>query len=278
MTDQLETVVRDRLHAALLPADGPDWAGGAIARAGKIERRRLLLAVAGAVVVLGGVAGGLYAGVTTHPTGGPTPAASVGPLPAGEQQAIDAALASAPPGSRVETVPSASMAATLEVGDVVLVVPTTTVQRGDIVAFDGSQAGNHWPNVNTRTLTDPTAKNDFIKRVIAVGGDTIGCPPTSATSPNECSGVVVNGQPVDERAYTYGTAPDGVTPSRVPDPTYTFSTTTVPPGQLFVMGDQRDRSNDSRFNGTINTAAVRGVVTAIVWPLERARAITTPTS
>jgi signal peptidase I len=188
-------------------------------------------------------------------------------------------------------IPSGSMENTLKVSDRVLVNKVVydfrKPHRGEIVVFNGKKAGNNWPNVRTDTEVTPSSgisrvlrdiqsfiglgspnDHDFIKRVIAVGGDTIECPAVSPGS-NDCSGVVVNGVKLDESSYTYGTASDGQTAIKTSDPTHAFAKVVVPKGELFVMGDHRDDSNDSRFNGTITVSSVVGRAFVTVWPLSR---------
>ncbi|HVU74179.1 MAG TPA: signal peptidase I [Mycobacteriales bacterium] len=189
-------------------------------------------------------------------------------------------------------IPSGSMENTLKISDRVLVNKVVydfrDPHRGEIVVFNGKKAGNNWPNVRTDTEVTPSSgisrvlrdiqsfiglgspnDHDFIKRVIAVGGDTIECPPVSAADPNDCDGVVVNGVKLDESSYTYGTDSDGNTAIKTPHPTHAFNKTVVPKGELFVMGDHRDDSNDSRFNGTVKVSSVVGRAFVTVWPLSR---------
>jgi signal peptidase I len=144
-------------------------------------------------------------------------------------------------------IPSGSMVPTIEVGDHIFAtmfsygipVPLTDVKlaptpvkRGDIVIFP-------FP-------ADPSV--DYIKRVIGTGGDTV-----------EMRGeqVYVNGQPLDE-PYAYydphvlrARQLSGQTPPR-------FGPVSVPPGKLFMMGDNRFNSSDSRFWGFVDEKTVRG--------------------
>ena len=189
-------------------------------------------------------------------------------------------------------IPSGSMENTLKVSDRVLVNKVVydfrDPHRGEIVVFNGKKAGNNWPNVRTDTEVTPSNgisrvlrdiqsfiglgspnDHDFIKRVIAVGGDTVECPSVSPGDINDCDGVVVNGVKLDESSYTYGTASDGVTAIKTARPTHHFDKVVVPKGELFVMGDHRDDSNDSRFNGTIKVSSVVGRAFVTVWPLSR---------
>jgi signal peptidase I len=99
----------------------------------------------------------------------------------------------------------------------------------------------------------------YIKRVIGLPGDHVAC----------CTRgwVTVNGIPLDEKSYLF----PGALPSAL-----TFSVT-VPPGRLFVMGDNRAISDDSRGhmtsapeNGTIPANQVVGRAFLIIWPFSQA--------
>jgi signal peptidase I len=171
-------------------------------------------------------------------------------------------------------IPSGSMEQTLHgcpgcVGDRVLVNKLVykfrDIHRGEIVVFNGKNT-NFEPEGSV-----PPAKNliqkalrgvqgaigfgapgdkDFIKRVIGVPGDVVAC------CVNEH--VTVNGAELIE-PYVY-----------MSDPTahqYEFGPVTVPPHQLFVMGDHRDGSSDSRFNDAIPEKAVVGRAFAVFWPI-----------
>ncbi|MEU6851962.1 signal peptidase I [Actinacidiphila alni] len=144
-------------------------------------------------------------------------------------------------------VPSGSMENTLRVGDRVLVNKLAYrfgghPRRGDVIVFDGngsfSQRGG----------------TDYVKRVIGVGGDRVTCC-------DKRGRLLVNGQPLDE-GYLF----PGDVPSRVP-----FDIV-VPDGRLWVMGDHRDDSRDSRDHlgdpggGTVPVGKVIGRAEWIGWP------------
>lgn len=177
-------------------------------------------------------------------------------------------------------IPSGSMEHTLAVGDRVLVNKLVydfrDPHRGEIVVFNGR--GTQFPN--EVTIPEPSNivarglrnvqsflglgsfdESDFIKRVIAVGGDTIACPATPE-DPSHCRNVLVNGKAIDEADYLFEdrgyTAPFQET----------FEQRTVPKGQLFVMGDHRDDSGDSRPHGTIPVANVIGRAFVTVFPVQ----------
>ena len=99
---------------------------------------------------------------------------------------------------------------------------------------------------------------DYVKRVIGVPGDHVVCC-------NALGQVTVNGVALSEKSYIY----PGAAPSQI-----RFNIT-VPPGSLWVMGDNRADSDDSRYRigdpggGTIPESAVVGRAFVIIWPLSR---------
>lgn len=119
------------------------------------------------------------------------------------------------------------------------------IHRGDVVVFD-------------RVTTDGVAvqHDDLIKRVIGLAGDTI--------SISQCV-VSVNGKVVDEPYLNdYDLAQSNFDDRcRVPE----LEQTTIDRGQLFVMGDNRPQSFDSRMFGTIDEDLVIGRAFVIIWPL-----------
>lgn len=164
-------------------------------------------------------------------------------------------------------IPSQSMENTLQVNDRVLVNKVIynirPPQRGEIVVF---RAPAGW-------RSDPNGE-DFIKRVIGIGGDRIQC----------CDGeqrLIINGQPLDE-PYLYS---DGVVNDVAADDDLDV---TVPEDRLWVMGDHRSASGDSlehyRISGedimyaTIPTDAVVGRAFVLFWPPGRATSLSVPQS
>ena len=139
-------------------------------------------------------------------------------------------------------IPSGSMEETIMTGDMIFSEKVSyylrAPQRGDIVTFDD-------PEVAGRTL---------IKRVIATGGQTVDLVDGK---------VVVDGVVLDE-PYTNGkeSNPLAHTASDV-SLSYPF---TVPEGHLWVMGDNRTASQDSRFFGAIPASAVSGRAAMVYWP------------
>ncbi|MGJ7417621.1 signal peptidase I [Streptomyces cinereoruber] len=171
------------------------------------------------------------------------------------------------------SIPSESMMNTLKKGDRVLVDKLTPwfgsePERGEVVVFHDpggwlETAETPKPNVVQKFLSFiglmPSAEEkDLIKRVIAVGGDTVSC--------KEGGKVVLNGVPLDETAYLY--------PGSVPCQD-SFGPIKVPEGRIWVMGDNRQNSLDSRFHqelpggGTVANDLVVGRAVVVAWPVTR---------
>ena len=170
------------------------------------------------------------------------------------------------------SIPSGSMEETLAIGDRVLVNRAVyhfrDIERGDIVVFDGSDSFVPSSEVTTRNPVAgvfawigqsigvmPPDSTDFIKRVIGVGGDRVTCCDADGR-------ITVNGTPLDEESYIYpGDAPS----------TQDFDVI-VPQGMLWVMGDHRSNSADSRAHigdpggGFVPESKVVGRAMAVVWP------------
>ncbi|MEU6219084.1 signal peptidase I [Streptomyces sp. NPDC047022] len=150
-------------------------------------------------------------------------------------------------------IPSSSMERGLRVGDRVLVNKLayrfgSEPQRGDVVVFDGT---GYFGNA------------DYVKRVVGVGGDHVVCC-------DKVGRLEVNGRPVDESSFLY----PGNSPSDVP-----FDAV-VPKGTLFVLGDHRADSSDSRDHlgspggGMVPVGAVIGRADWVVWPAAHIRHVT----
>lgn len=199
-------------------------------------------------------------------------------------------------------IPSASMENTLLIGDKVLVnkivYQIRPISRGDVVVFNG--AGSWLPPVTSPPPThnplgrlyDATlgalidsikglfgsapGQTDYIKRVIGIPGDHVVCC-------NAHGQITVNGVPLHERSYLI----PGAKPSQG-----AFNIV-VPPGRLWVMGDNRPESADSRLHdcaysytpakcvpydrgGTIPEDKVIGRAFMIVWPPSRIRILPIP--
>ena len=175
-------------------------------------------------------------------------------------------------------IPSGSMEDTLHINDRIIVnqlVPNPVgIQRGDIVVFEDPGG---WldpiPQPDRSAfeegadavlgfigLTAPDSNDHLIKRVIGLPGDTVECC-------NDFGQMSVNGQPLEE---PYINLPPGVTKVSAID----FSIT-VPDGFLWVMGDNRYNSRDSRYNqdgpthGFVPIDKVVGRALLISWPADR---------
>jgi signal peptidase I len=176
-------------------------------------------------------------------------------------------------------IPSSSMEATLLVGDRVvvnkIVYDVRTPERGEIVVFRGTA---NWAPENPappasgligrigRTLGDLVGvsrpgEKDFIKRVIGLPGDRVSCCDPAGR-------IYVNGQGIDEPYINVNSALD-VPPTPGTCGSRRFAEVLVPPGQLFVMGDNRIVSQDSRCQGPVPIENVIGRAFAIVWPSGR---------
>ncbi|MEW1829482.1 signal peptidase I [Streptomyces sp. NPDC088196] len=174
------------------------------------------------------------------------------------------------------SIPSDSMQNTLQQGDRVLVDKLTPwfgsePERGEVVVFhdpDDWLAGEPAANPNALQtvlswigLMPSAQEKDLIKRVIGVGGDTVSC---SGTGP-----LMVNGKALNE-PYVY----PGNTPCTNDDQGGQF-TVKVPKGDIWVMGDHRQNSRDSRYNqsdkhhGMVPVKEVVGRAIVKAWPINR---------
>jgi signal peptidase I len=169
-------------------------------------------------------------------------------------------------------IPSGSMENTLQSGDRVLVnkliYDFRDPERGEVIVFRAPQSWRSDPN-----------DEDFIKRVIAVGGDTVSYDAGAGH-------IEVNGHPLDESSYIYKDPNTGVRDLPSKDG-YEFKVT-VPKGRLWVMGDHRAASGDSRENfirsgesvgtATIPVSSVVGKAFSIIWPPSRWHWLSIPDS
>lgn len=160
-------------------------------------------------------------------------------------------------------IPTGSMENNLLIGDHLLVnkfvfaptplaigrhtLPVRPIRRGDIVVFK-------YPEEPDR---------DFIKRVIGLPGETIEL---------KSKKVYVNGQPLDEPYVHFLTPPSNdlqeVTSADVRE---RYGPVTVPDGKYFVMGDNRDNSQDSRYWGFLRRDYIKGRALVIYWSYESGR-------
>ncbi|MEU4798433.1 signal peptidase I [Streptomyces sp. NPDC023327] len=182
-------------------------------------------------------------------------------------------------------IPSGSMEQTIRIGDRVLVDKLTPwfgarPERGDVVVF--KDPGNWLEEEQGKKKDDPVvvkqvkegltqigllpsdSERDLIKRVIGVGGDTVKCC-------DKNDKVTVNGVPLDEPYIHPGDKPSA----------FAFEVK-VPEGRLFMMGDHRSDSADSRFHrtekfgGTVSEDQVVGRALVIAWPLGHWRRLEEP--
>lgn len=172
---------------------------------------------------------------------------------------------------RAFVIPSGSMEQTLQVNDrifVNLMVPGVwDLERGDVVVFEDTQGWLPPAEDNSNLLHDAlqliglapdSSEQHVVKRIIGMPGDHV-------TVDEETQALVVNGQTLDEEAYLY----PGVVGSE------TDFDITVPEGHLWVMGDHRDASGDSRAHqngpgeGFVSLDDVTGRAEVIAWPLNR---------
>jgi signal peptidase I len=179
-------------------------------------------------------------------------------------------------------IPSGSMENTLQVGDRVMVNKLAYtfggIQRGDVVVFSGVDSWD--PEIQVadgNPITDalrsvagafgfasPNEK-DYIKRVIGLPGDRVQCCDKQGR-------ITVNGVPLDEDDYLF----PGNKPS---DDPFDYR---VPEGRIWVMGDHRAQSSDSRFHmqdpggGAIPIDSVVGRAFVVIWPFNDVGLLTRP--
>jgi signal peptidase I len=158
-------------------------------------------------------------------------------------------------------IPTGSMENNLLIGDHLLVnkfvfgptltldralLPVRDIKRGDIVVFK-------YPEEPER---------DFIKRVIGLPGDTVEL---------RAKKVHVNGQPIDEPYVHFLTPASELSEVTSMDVRERYGPVTVPANQYFVMGDNRDNSQDSRYWGFLPRSYVKGRAMMIYWSYESDR-------
>ena len=171
-------------------------------------------------------------------------------------------------------IPSGSMEPTLVYGDRILVTKwrpdPLPLRRGDIIVFkdpggwldqhpeDASAPKRIGKDILTFTgLLPEDAGEHLVKRIIGLPGDHVECDDPDGK-------VKLNGEELTETYIMPGSRPCGVT----------FSVD-IPEGRLWVMGDNRDNSEDSRYHqglpggGTMPRDHIVGVAFALVWPFDR---------
>ncbi|MBM3782678.1 MAG: signal peptidase I [Acidobacteria bacterium] len=150
-------------------------------------------------------------------------------------------------------IPSGSMEPNLLIGDHLLVnkmvfgptgsslermvMPVRSVVRGDVLVFK-------YPEEPSR---------DFIKRVVGLPGDTLELKGTQ---------VYINGQPLSEPYALYQRLPDMLLPG---DVRRAYGPVTIPDGHYFMMGDNRDDSQDSRYWGFLPAGHIKGRALFVYW-------------
>jgi signal peptidase I len=157
-------------------------------------------------------------------------------------------------------IPSGSMEPTLNISDRVLVEKVSyrfgDVHDGDVIVFvhdlpgvepeSGNPVARFFSGLGQAVGVAPPSSRDFIKRVVGVPGDRISC---------QQGRLYRNGQQVDEPYLAPATTTDNC------------SSVTVPAGKLYVMGDNRNNSEDSRTFGPIDRSSVVGRAFVRIWPL-----------
>jgi signal peptidase I len=155
-------------------------------------------------------------------------------------------------------IPSESMEHTLEVDDKVMVSKLAyrfgDIERGDIVVFEtGPELEESVPEAVIQSVLDAlgirtSGREDLIKRVIAIGGDEIEI---------RDNRVLVNGTAIDEPYLVEDVFMADMPPR------------TVPEEHIWVMGDNRNQSSDSRVFGPVSVESVVGQAIVRIWPVDR---------
>jgi signal peptidase I len=157
-------------------------------------------------------------------------------------------------------IPSSSMEDTLQIDDRVMVNKLAyrigDLHRGHIVVFDDPRFDAALEETlfeaSRRNITEAIGlsvpRTEFIKRVIGLPGERV------EIVDNQ---VFIDGAPIDEPYLKPG--------SSMPD----FGPIIVPDGEMFVMGDNRNSSQDSRYFGSVSTDTVVGRAFVIMWPISR---------
>lgn len=167
-------------------------------------------------------------------------------------------------------IPSGSMEYTLPVGSRIVTqnvgLSASTLHRGDVVVFEDSAGWLSNSSLESAASSShflaSSSKQYLVKRLIGLPGDTVSCDGNGEP-------VKVNGVAIDESSYIR----TGVNPSDM-----AFSVT-VPDDSIFVLGDNRSNSADSRYHsndgnsGCVPISSVTGVGLAVFWPLSSAHTL-----
>lgn len=154
------------------------------------------------------------------------------------------------------SIPSLSMSPTLQIGDRIIVDKLSyrfgSVHRGDIVVF-------------RRPPLEDQEYADLVKRVIGLPGETIS---------SKDGHVYIDGKRLDEPWLPPG--PQSYTGPLPGDPNEQFNLpgpVKIPPGEYYVMGDNRENSEDSRFFGPIPKSLIVGRAVVVAWPVGRIKGL-----
>lgn len=184
-------------------------------------------------------------------------------------------------------IPSISMEQTLQQGDRVLVEKLSTVRRGEVVVFtdpggwlsgpQGTERGRVGKFFEFVGVLPDRSTNHLIKRVVGVAGDHVVCCDSNGR-------ISVNDHPLDEAGYL--DAPPGSAASAASAIRFDV---VVPDQHVFVLGDNREHSRDSRChlndltpavprgqNAFVSDDLVVGRAIGVAWPVKRARLLSIP--
>jgi signal peptidase I len=174
-------------------------------------------------------------------------------------------------------VPTGSMKPTIQEGDRVVVnklaydlkIPFTMIEvvkwgdpkRGDIVVLFSPADG---VRLVKRVIGLPGDEVALVDNQLYINGKPVTTPPSAEPMTDEEQGmVVVTDENLDGREHKVMLTPQASSPQR------SYGPVTVPPGYYFVMGDNRDNSNDSRFIGPIERRRIVGRALAVAFSLDR---------
>jgi signal peptidase I len=146
-------------------------------------------------------------------------------------------------------VPSGSMLPTIQIGDHIFVNKLAYAARVPFLGTELFQTGQPQRGEVVVFVHPGDRSTDLIKRIVAVEGDTVEIRQKK---------LYVNGAPADDAHAHFNDR-------HVGGPRDNFGPVVVPPGKFFVLGDNRDHSQDSRYWGFANVADIKGRATFIYW-------------